>query len=45
MGNWRAGMGYSSVVGFFDGSVDGFAVFTVLPCRTLRAHVVAVLVG
>lgn len=29
---------------FFDGSVDGFAVFPVLPCGTLRAHVIAVLV-
>lgn len=30
--------------GFFEGSVNGFAVFPVLPCGTLRAHVVAVLI-
>lgn len=30
--------------GFLNGIVDGFAVFTVLFCRALRAHVVAVFV-
>lgn len=36
------GVGQSA--GVFDGSVDGLAVFTVLFCRALAAHVVAVLV-
>ncbi len=36
--------GVAQSAGVFDGSVDGFAVFPVLLCRTFATYVVAVLV-